>query len=156
MGGNLNLWLGIGHVGRDPEIRNTQSGAKIANVSVACTERWKQNGEKKESTFWARCVAFGPLADVIEQYVHKGDKIRVQGRLTERKWQDQSGADRYSTEVILSEMEMLGSPDRDHAAQRQQSRQSADPRYPPGGASGGNWGPNDDLSDEIPFSPCFD
>ena len=93
----------IGNVGRDPEIRSTQAGGKVANLSIATSESWKDKGtgERKERTEWTRVVVFGSLADIIERYVKKGSKIFIQGQLQTRKWTDKSGAERYSTEVVL-------------------------------------------------------
>lgn len=93
----------LGYVGKDPEIRSMNSGDKVANFSIATSEKWKDksSGEDKEKTDWHNIVVWGPLVNVIEKYVHKGSKIYVQGKLQTRKWQDQSGADRYSTEVVL-------------------------------------------------------
>jgi single-strand DNA-binding protein len=101
---SLNRVTLIGNVGKDPEIRKTQAGKSIANFSVATSETWKsQDGEKHEKTFWHNCVCFNEgLSGVIEKYVRKGSKIYVEGSLQTRKWQDQSGQDRYSTEVVLS------------------------------------------------------
>lgn len=104
MAGSLNRVTLIGNVGKDPEIRNTQSGTKCANFSVATSEQWKdKNGEKQERTEWHNCVVWNEgLVGVIEKYVKKGSKVMVEGQMQTRKWQDQSGADRWSTEVVLS------------------------------------------------------
>jgi single-strand DNA-binding protein len=102
---SLNRVQLIGNVGKDPEMRRTQDGRPIANFSVATSERWsdKNSGEQKERTEWHRVVVFSEgLAGVVEKYVKKGSKIYVEGQLQTRKWQDQSGQDRYSTEVVLS------------------------------------------------------
>lgn len=101
---SINKVILIGNVGKDPEIRSTQSGNKIANLSLATSESWKdkQTGERQERTEWHRVVVFGEgLVRVIENYVKKGSKLYVEGQLQTRKWQDQSGNDRYSTEVVL-------------------------------------------------------
>ena len=101
---SINKVILIGNVGKDPEIRSTQSGSKIANLSLATSESWKdkQTGERQERTEWHRVVVFGDgLVRVIENYVKKGSKLYVEGQLQTRKWQDQSGNDRYSTEVVL-------------------------------------------------------
>jgi len=95
----------IGHVGQDPEIRSTQVGKKVATLSLATLERWtdKQSGEKKERTEWHRIVVWPEgLVGVVEQYVRKGSKIYLEGTLRTRKWQDDAGNDRYSTEVVLN------------------------------------------------------
>lgn len=100
---SINKTILLGRVGKDPDIRRTQSGDAIANFSIATSERWKDKntGERKEKTDWHNCVAFGPLAGIVEQYVKKGSQLYVEGKLQTRKWQDQSGNDRYSTEVVL-------------------------------------------------------
>lgn len=101
---SINKVILVGNVGKDPEIRSTQSGSKIANLSLATSERWKdkQTGERREKTEWHRVVVFSDgLVRVIENYVKKGSKLYVEGQLQTRKWQDQSGNDRYSTEVVL-------------------------------------------------------
>lgn len=101
---SINKVILVGNVGKDPEIRSTQSGSKIANLSLATSERWKdkQTGERREKTEWHRVVVFSDgLVRVIENYVKKGSKLYVEGQLQTRKWQDQSGNDRYSTEIVL-------------------------------------------------------
>ena len=105
MAGSLNRVTLIGNVGADPEMRRTQDGRPIANFRVACSETWrdKNSGEKRESTEWISVVVFNEgLAKVVEQYVHKGSKLYVEGQFKTRKWQDQGGTDRYTTEVVLS------------------------------------------------------
>jgi len=94
----------LGNLGKDPEIRNTQGGKKIANLSLATSETWrdKNTGEKREKTEWHRVVIFAEgLADVAEKYLKKGSKLYVEGKIQTRKWQDQSGNDRYATEVVV-------------------------------------------------------
>jgi single-strand DNA-binding protein len=106
MAGSLNKVMLIGNVGRDPEIRSTQGGQRIANLSIATSESWKDRntGERKERTEWARVVVFNEnLVEIIEKYVHKGSKIMVEGQLQTRKWADQAGVERYSTEVVLTQ-----------------------------------------------------
>ena len=138
----------IGNLGADPEIRSTQSGDKCANLRVAVSEKWKDRntGERRERTEWVPVVIWGPLAGIAEQYLRKGSKVFIAGKFTTRKWQDQSGQDRYSTEVVVqgpqAQMVMLDSP-----ASQQQSDQ-----HPNNGgrgyqapASGGV------VDDEIPF-----
>jgi single-strand DNA-binding protein len=104
MAGSVNKVILIGNVGADPEIRNTQGGKKIANLRLATSESWKdsQTGERKEKTEWHTVVVFNEgLAKVVENYVKKGDKLYIEGALQTRKWQDQDGKDRYSTEIVL-------------------------------------------------------
>lgn len=104
MSGSVNKVILVGNVGRDPEIRHTQSNQKIANLSIATSDKWrdKASGEQREKTEWHRVSVFDErLCDVIEKYVSKGTKIYVEGSLQTRKWQDQSGVEKYSTEIVL-------------------------------------------------------
>ena len=101
---SLNQVSLIGNLGADPEIRSVQSGDKVANLSLATSERWtdKRSGEKREITEWHRVTVWGNLAGIVERYVRKGSKIFVQGQLKTRKWTDREGVERYTTEVVLS------------------------------------------------------
>ena len=104
MAGSVNKVILVGNLGKDPEIRRTQDGRPIANLSIATSETWrdKGTGERKEKTEWHRVVIFSEgLAKVAEQYLKKGAKVYIEGQLQTRKWTDQSGADKYSTEVVL-------------------------------------------------------
>ncbi len=100
---SINKVILIGNLGKDPEVRSMQNGGKVANLSLATSESWKDKatGEKKERTEWHRVVVFGPLADIVDRYTKKGSKIYVQGSLQTRKWTDKDGAEKYSTEVVL-------------------------------------------------------
>lgn len=108
---SVNKWIGIGNLGQDPQINYTQSGGAVANVSVATSERWKDKntGENKEATEWHRVIFFGRLAEVAGQYLRKGSQIYVEGKLQTRKWTDKQGVERYSTEIVAREMQMLDS-----------------------------------------------
>jgi single-strand DNA-binding protein len=110
MARGINKVILVGNLGRDPEMRYTASGAAIANVTIATTDSWrdKQSGEKQEKTEWHRVVFFNRLAEVVGEYLRKGSQVYVEGRLQTRKWQDQSGQDKYTTEVVANEMQMLG------------------------------------------------
>ena len=104
MAGSVNKVILLGNLGRDPEIRSTQSGSKMATFSMATSKRWrdKSTQEQRDKTSWHNIVVFGEgLVDIVEKYVKKGSKIYVEGELQTRKWQDQDGNDRYSTEVVL-------------------------------------------------------
>lgn len=104
MAGSVNKVILIGNLGRDPEVRSMQTGGKVANLSVATSDSWRdrQTGERRERTEWHRVVIFDEkLADVAERYLRKGSKVYLEGELQTRKWQDQSGQDRYTTEVVL-------------------------------------------------------
>lgn len=103
MAGSVNKVILIGNLGKDPEVRSMQNGGKVANLSIATSETWrdKASGERKEKTEWHRVVIFGNLAEIAEKYLKKGSKVYVSGSLQTRKWTDQSGAEKYSTEVVL-------------------------------------------------------
>ena len=104
MAGSVNKVIIIGNLGRDPEVRTFQNGGKVVNLRIATSESWrdKNSGERKERTEWHQVAIMSePLAKIAEQYLRKGSKVYVEGALETRKWQDQSGADRYSTEIVL-------------------------------------------------------
>ena len=104
----LNKVILIGNLGAEPELRYTQSGTAVASFSIATSERWKDaEGKTQESTEWHRIVAWGRLAEICNQYLHKGSRIYLEGKLQTRKWQDRDGSDRYITEVVAREMKML-------------------------------------------------
>jgi single-strand DNA-binding protein len=104
MAGSVNKVILIGNVGRDPEVRSSQDGVKIVSFSVATSESWRDKitGERKDKTEWHRVVVFNSnLAEICEKYLHKGSKVYVEGQLQTRRWQDQSGVEKYTTEVVL-------------------------------------------------------
>ena len=103
----VNKVILIGNLGADPEIRYTQSGAAVANLRIATTETWKKDGVKEEQTEWHRVVSFGRLAEICGEYLSKGSKIYIEGRIQTRKWQDRDGNDKYTTEIVAREMKML-------------------------------------------------
>ena len=144
MSGYLNKATLIGNLGQDPEVRTMQSGGQVVTLSIATSESWKdpRTGERRERTEWHRVVIFNEgLGKIAEQYLAKGAKVYVEGKLTTRKWQDQSGADRYSTEIHLTPyngvIKFLDS-------KRESER-------PAGGLPAGSPGPGDDPDNEIPF-----
>jgi single-strand DNA-binding protein len=152
MAGSVNKVILVGNLGRDPEIRSTQDGTKIANLSVATSESWKDknSGERREKTEWHRVVIFNErLADVAEKYLKKGSKVYVEGALQTRKWTDQSGQERYSTEVVLTrfrgELTMLDGRGGGGAGGAEGGEGFSEPA-PSGRAGGGA-----DLDDDIPF-----
>ena len=107
----VNKVIIVGNLGNDPEVRYAQSGSAIANISVATSDSWKDKttGEKQERTEWHRIVMFNRLGEIAGEYLKKGSKVYIEGKLQTRKWQDQSGQDRYSTEIVADQMQMLDS-----------------------------------------------
>lgn len=104
----INKVILIGNLGADPEIRYTQSGAPVVNFRIATTERWKgQDGQQQEQTEWHKIVAWRRLAEICAEFLSKGSKVYIEGKLQTRKWQDQNGNDRYTTEIVAKEMQML-------------------------------------------------
>ena len=134
----INKVILIGNLGADPELRHTQSGVTVASFRVATTERWKgQDGQMQEQTEWHSCNAWGKLAEICGKYLQKGSKVYIEGSINTRKWQDKSGADRYSTEIKVREMKILDG--------KKDSQQS-----------GGEWSSpapnnNDSNNDSVPF-----
>ena len=110
MARGVNKVILVGNLGKDPEMKYTASGAAIANITVATSESWndKQTGEKVEKTEWHRVVFFRRLAEIVGEYLRKGSQVYIEGKLQTRKWQDQNGQDRYTTEIVANEMQMLG------------------------------------------------
>lgn len=156
MAGSVNKVILIGNLGVDVEIRSFQNGGKVANLRVATSESWKDKntGEKKEVTDWHTVAIFGDgLVGVAERFLRKGSKVYLEGKLKTRKWQDQSGADRYSTEVVLqgpgAVLTMLDGPPQ--TGERKQSYSDGSQGAP---ADNGGWtgqAPSGDLDDDIPF-----
>jgi len=108
---SINKAIIVGNLGKDPEVRYANNGSAIANITVATSEQWKDKntGEKQEKTEWHRISAFGRLAEIMGEYLKKGSQVYIEGRIQTRKWQDKDGKDRYTTEIIANEMQMLGS-----------------------------------------------
>ncbi len=162
---SINKVILIGNLGRDPETRYAPSGDAICNLAVATTENWrdKASGELREATEWHRVVFFGRTAEVAAQYLRKGSQVYVEGRLQTRKWQDQSGQDRYTTEIRGDVMKMLGRREGGDAPMRSSDEgagaarpQSAPPRQPPAQPKPAQEAPGygkfgDDFDDDIPF-----
>ena len=147
MARGINKVILIGNLGADPETRYTPANTAVCNVSVATTDQWrdKQTGEQQERTEWHRVVAFQRLAEIMGEYLRKGSKVYIEGRLQTRKWQGQDGQDRYTTEIVANDMQMLDSRGAGQPAQhggqgQQQNRQPAPPTPT-----------DDDLADDIPF-----
>ncbi|MFQ3622376.1 MAG: single-stranded DNA-binding protein [Acetobacteraceae bacterium] len=163
MAGSVNKVILLGNLGRDPEVRTTQSGMKVVNLRVATSESWndRTTGERQERTEWHSVVIMNDrLADVAERYLRKGSKVYLEGKLQTRKWTDQSGQDRYTTEVLLgrigAEMVLL---DRRESAPAEFGEEERGPAVgraagPSGGGRQGGWEPKKgggDLDDDIPF-----
>ncbi len=110
MARGINKVILVGNLGRDPEVKYTASGSAVVNITVATSESWndKQTGEKQERTEWHRIVFFRRLAEIAGEYLRKGSQVYIEGKLQTRKWQDQNGQDRYTTEIVANEMQMLG------------------------------------------------
>ena len=130
MARGVNKVIIVGNMGADPEMRYTASGAAVANLNVATSEEWKdkQTGEKKSSTEWHRVVMFGKLAEIAGEYVKKGQQIYLEGKLQTRKWQGQDGQDRYTTEIVANEMQMLGGKPQGGQGQQQAQQQQQAPQ----------------------------
>lgn len=146
MSRGVNKVILIGNLGNDPESRSLPSGGTVASISIATSESWKdkQSGQPQERTEWHRVVFFNRLAEIVTEYLKKGSKVYIMGSLRTRKWQDDSGQDRYSTEIVASEMQILdsrggmgGAPSPDASA----------PQSPPAPSESGDEG----FDDDIPF-----
>jgi len=156
----LNKVMLIGNLGADPEVRYMPSGGAVTNIRLATTRRWKdkQTGERREETEWHRVVFFSRLAEVAGEYLRKGSQVYIEGRIRTQKWQGQDGQDRYTTEIVADQMQMLGSRSGGTAdfssgqqgsysaqpAQQAPKQQSSEPEAPPPPV-------NDDFDDDIPF-----
>lgn len=158
MAGSVNKVILIGNLGKDPEIRTTQDGQRIVHLSLATGESWidRQTGERRERTEWHRIVIFNDrLADVAEKFLHKGRKVFIEGALQTRKWTDQSGQDRYSTEVVITrfkgELTLLDSANRgsEGGAGSDDGSRGREPARQPAMAGGPQ--DNPPLDDEVPF-----
>jgi single-strand DNA-binding protein len=155
MAKGINKMIAVGNLGKDPEVHNTANGGTVTTISVGCTEKWndRQSGNQQERTEWVRCVAFGKLAEIIAQYAKKGQQVYCEGKLNTRKWQDQSGQDRYTTEVILSQFLLLGGQRgaRDSSPQYGGQQRQQPPQQQPQGQQQPQQGGLDDFDDDLPF-----
>ena len=154
MARGINKVILVGNLGADPESRSTSSGGAVTNIRLATTDTWRdrQSGEQQERTEWHRVVFFGRLAEIAAEYLRKGRQVYVEGRLQTRKWQAQDGQDRWSTEIVANDMQMLGgrgqdgfspsssepAPERDWGAEAPKRREKAPE-------------PAEDFDDDIPF-----
>ena len=155
MARGINKVILVGNLGNDPEVRATASGSRVATISIATSESWmdKNTGQRQEKTEWHRVVFFNRLAEIVEQYLNKGSQVYVEGRLQTRKWQDQNGQDKYTTEVVANEMQMLGG--RGGNSGGGGDFQSTAPMDPPAKgapkAAPAAGGPDINFDDDIPF-----
>lgn len=158
MAGSVNKVIIVGNLGRDPEVRTFPNGGKVVSFSVATSENWtdKQSGERKERTEWHKVSIMNePLGKIAEQYLRKGSTVYIEGQLETRKWQDQSGADKYTTEIVLrqfrGELTLLGGKKADDDAGYGQSQGGLSGGYASGAGYGAGGRPGADMDDEIPF-----
>jgi len=164
MARGVNKVILIGHLGADPETRAMPSGSSVANLRIATTESWrdKQSGEQQERTEWHRVALFGRLAEIAGEYLKKGSQVYIEGSLRTRKWQDKQGNERYSTEIVGNEMQMLGgrgggggagAPSAGGGGASSGMPREPMPDYagPSGGGAGGGGGGGEDFDDDIPF-----
>ena len=161
----VNKVILVGNLGQDPEVRYMPNGGAVANITLATSESWrdKQTGEQKENTEWHRVVLFGKLAEIAGEYLRKGSQVYIEGQLRTRKWQDQSGQEKYTTEVVVNvggTMQMIGGRQQGNSAS--QSTQSGQQQTPPAGnnqfsgntqqqSAPANNEPPMDFDDDIPF-----
>mgnify|MGYP000876549231 FL=1 len=148
MARGVNKAMMVGNLGRDPEVRYSANGNAIANVTVATTDSWKdrQSGEQQERTEWHRVVFFNRLAEVVAEYLKKGSQVFIEGRIQTRKWEDKDGNDRWTTEIVANEMQMLGS--RGGGMQGGSTDDSGAVPAPGGGSSGFS---DSEFDADIPF-----
>jgi single-strand DNA-binding protein len=163
MARGINKVILIGNLGADPETRAMPSGATVANLRIATSESWrdKQTGEQQERTEWHRVAFFGRLAEVAGEYLRKGSQVYIEGSLRTRKWQDKQGNDRYSTEIVGNDLQMLGGRGGGAASAPGAGAAASGAAAASGGAgagasseseeSGGGSGRGDDFDDDIPF-----
>jgi len=160
MARGVNKVILVGNLGNDPEVRYANNGAAIANLSIATSESWKDKntGEQQEKTEWHRVVMFNRLGEIAGEYLRKGSKVYIEGKLQTRKWQDQSGQDKYTTEIVANEMQMLDSRG-DNMGQGGGGYQPAPTQQAAPNQSGGGQAsspqstpaPANDFDDDIPF-----
>ena len=157
MARGINKVILIGHLGADPETRAMPSGMTVANMRLATTESWKdkQSGEQQERTEWHNVALFGRLGEIAAEYLRKGSQVYIEGRLRTRKWQDKEGRDRYTTEIVANEMQMLGGRGgAGGGASAAGGGGSSEPAPRPEhaeAAAGGAGASRDDFDDDIPF-----
>lgn len=164
---SINKVILVGNLGNDPEVKYMPNGGAVTNISIATTDSWKDKntGDKQERTEWHRVVFFNRLAEIVGEYLRKGSQIYIEGSLRTRKWQDQSGQDKYTTEIVAKEMQMLGSRQGAGAASMGSGDYNATPSAPPAQSNrpapqqqqsaapspSGQPMPPDNFEDDIPF-----
>jgi len=158
MARGVNKVILIGNLGQDPEVKYMPNGNAVANITVATSESWKDKntGEQVDKTEWHRVVFFRRLAEIVGEYLKKGSKVYVEGKLQTRKWQDQNGQDKYTTEIVANEMQMLdsrggGSSDFNQAQDSGSGMQQSSPQSSPQSAPAQSAPMNNDFDDDIPF-----
>ena len=159
MARGVNKVILLGNLGADPETRYTASGSAVTNIRLATTDSWRdrQSGEQQERTEWHRIVFFGRLAEIAAEYLRKGRQCYVEGRIQTRKWQGQDGQDRYTTEIVASDLQLLGGRSGDGGGPPPQRREEDSGSSWSAGRSTGSapaaprGGPPDDFDDDIPF-----
>ena len=146
MSRGVNKVILVGNLGQKPEMRYTATQSAVANISIATTESWKdkESGEMRDKTEWHKVVYFGKLAEIVEKYLDKGSSVYIEGKLQTRKWQDKSGADRWTTEIVGNELTMLGSRASNYNNAPMQSNESESP-FPQDDSGPGL------TDDDIPF-----
>ena len=163
---SINKVILVGNLGNDPEVKYMPNGGAVTNISIATTDSWKDKntGDKQERTEWHRVVFFNRLAEIVGEYLRKGSQIYIEGSLRTRKWTDQSGQDKYTTEIVAKEMQMLGSRQGGGAAPMGGGNYNSTPSAPPAQSNrpqqqpqqntpspSGQPMPPDDFEDDIPF-----
>ena len=149
MSRGINKWHGVGNLGADPEVKYSDSGTAITRISIGYSESWKdKGGQKQERTEWVRIVFFGRLAEIAGEYLKRGRQVYVEGKLRTNKWQDKDGNDRYTTEILANEMQMLGQNSAIGSGQQPQKPQNNGSVVPNQSSPATGF---DDFDDEIPF-----
>ena len=156
MARGINKVILIGNLGQDPESRTTPGGTTVTNIRIATSESWrdKQSGEMKEQTEWHTVVLWSRLGEIAAEYLKKGSQVYIEGRLQTRKWQDKTGNDRYTTEIVAGEMQMMGGRGGGGANQETRDRRDPGADTPPQAAAAGGAAPGGtaaDFDDDIPF-----
>jgi single-strand DNA-binding protein len=153
MARGVNKVILVGNLGKDPETRYMPSGSAVTNLTLATSESWKdkQTGEAQERTEWHKIAMFGRLAEIAAEYLRKGSQVYIEGKLRTRKWQDKEGKDRYTTEIVADEMQMLGSKGGGAGASAPPAASGSQQRPAAVNDSVDSGGPPGDFDDDIPF-----